>query len=115
MPGWAHQGSHKKHARTHCTELVLFHLVRSTGHVVHSNVIVAQNIDAPFFMLDWTRRGYTKKCVETHYAKVLFLHPVRSTCHRMCSGKSGARNIKSSTHYFSHMGGPIVDPIKGAS
>jgi hypothetical protein len=47
--------------RTHYAELVFFHLVRSTGHVVHSVVSVARNIDAPFFILWWAQCRFNEK------------------------------------------------------
>jgi hypothetical protein len=37
-----------KHSRTHYDELVFLHPVESMGHVVHSGVTVARNIDAIF-------------------------------------------------------------------
>jgi hypothetical protein len=48
MLWWARGGFHKKRARTHYSKLVFFHLVGSMGHVVHSGVFKAQNVDALF-------------------------------------------------------------------
>jgi hypothetical protein len=39
---------HKKCAGTHYDELVFLHPVGSMGHIVHSGVTEARNIDAPF-------------------------------------------------------------------
>jgi hypothetical protein len=63
------------------------------GHVVHSGVSEAQNVDALFFMLgcDWYR--YDRKRAETRYADLVFLHPVGSTGDVVHSGASGARNV----------------------
>jgi hypothetical protein len=37
MLGWGQCGFHKKGAETRYVELVFFHLVGFTGHVVHSD------------------------------------------------------------------------------
>jgi hypothetical protein len=51
MLGWDWYRYDKKHARTRYAELLFLHLVGSVGHVVHSSVSGAQNVDVIFFML----------------------------------------------------------------
>jgi hypothetical protein len=51
MLGWDRYGFHKKHTRTHYTELVFLHTVEYAGDIVHSGVFGVRNIDALFFML----------------------------------------------------------------
>jgi hypothetical protein len=54
-------------ARTRYTELVFLHPVGSVGHIVHSCVSRALNIDALFFMLRWNRYGLPKTDLRKHY------------------------------------------------
>jgi hypothetical protein len=56
------------------SELVILHLVRSTGFVVHSGASRTQNVDALFFMFRWAWCGFHKNHGGTCYAKLEFLH-----------------------------------------
>jgi hypothetical protein len=46
MLGWDRYGLYKKCAGTHYAELVFLHRVGFAGHVVHSSVSGARNVDA---------------------------------------------------------------------
>jgi hypothetical protein len=81
MLGWDQYEFDKKHIGTRYTKLVFFHLIGYVGHVVHSGLSGAQNIDALFFMLGWDQYEFDKKCVGTRYAEMLFLHLVVSMGH----------------------------------
>jgi hypothetical protein len=63
MLRWDWYVFHKKHARTHYTELAFLHLVGSVGHVVHYSASMTQNVDVLFFMLLWARYAFRKKRV----------------------------------------------------
>jgi hypothetical protein len=62
----------------------------STGHVMHSGVYGAGNVDALFFKLRWVWSGFWNKCDRTRYAEVVFLHPLGSVGQLVHSGASGA-------------------------
>jgi hypothetical protein len=82
--------THKKHFRIGCAELVFLHPVGSVGHIVHSGVSEAWNVDTQIFMLGWHRYGFHNNFDGRRYVGLLFLHPVGSTCHVVDSGASGA-------------------------
>jgi hypothetical protein len=73
----------------------VFHLLGYAGHVVHSSVFGAQNIDTLIFMLVWDRCSFHKKHVGTSYVELLFLHPVGFAGHIVYCGASRKRNINA--------------------
>jgi hypothetical protein len=77
------------------------------GHVVHSRVSGARNIDALFFKLGWDWYEFHKKRTGSRYVKLVFFASVGYVGHVMHSGVFGR---KKSTHYFSCKGGPSADP-----
>jgi crotonobetainyl-CoA:carnitine CoA-transferase CaiB-like acyl-CoA transferase len=95
MLRWDRLGFHKKRARTRYDELVFLHLVGYAGHVMHSGVSGARNIDVLFFMLRLDRFGFHKKHVGTRYDEHVFLHPVGFAGHIVDSRASGVRNVDS--------------------
>jgi hypothetical protein len=68
--------STKKHVGALYAKLVFLHPVGSVGHVVHSGVYRARNVEALFFLLRWDQNGFHKKA-----------H--RDTLHRTCDFASG--------------------------
>jgi hypothetical protein len=76
MLGCVRCGFHKKCTKICYAELVVLYPVGSVGHVVHSGVSRAQNVDALFLMLGWALCGFRKKRKGTHYAKLVHLLPV---------------------------------------
>jgi hypothetical protein len=93
MPGWARSGFHKKRARTHYAALMFLHPVGSMGHVVHSGVFEAQNVDTLFFMHRCVRCGFHKKRVGTLCTELVFLHPVGYVGHIVHSSASRPQNV----------------------
>jgi hypothetical protein len=93
MLGWDQCGFHKKCTRTHYTEVVFLHPVRSTGHVVYSSASGTRNVNALFFMLGWAQSGFNKMRIRTHYVDLVLLHPVGSVSHEVHSDAFGARNV----------------------
>jgi hypothetical protein len=85
--------------------------VRFAGHIVHSGVSGARNINAIFFILGWDRYGFDKKHAEASYTKIVFLHPVGSVGHLVLSVASGTRNVNT---LFSCSGGTKLDLRKSA-
>jgi hypothetical protein len=79
----------KKHAGTHCAELVFLHPVGAVGHEVHSGAFGARSVNTLFFMPGWDPYGFDKKRVGTRYAEHVFLHPVGSTRHVVHYVESG--------------------------
>jgi hypothetical protein len=72
----------------------------SAGHVVHSGMSGARNVNALFFMIGWVRCSFHKKHAGTCYAELVFLHHVGSVDHVVHSGASGAQNVN--TLFFMH-------------
>jgi ABC-type microcin C transport system permease subunit YejB len=60
------------------------------GHVVHSGVSGARNVNALFFMQLWDQYGFDKKYIGTRYAELLFLYTVGYVGHVVHSGAPGA-------------------------
>jgi hypothetical protein len=79
MLGFDKYGFDKKSIGMHYAKHVFLHLVGSAGHVVHSGVSGARNIDTLFFMLGWDWYRLQKRLTGTHCTKHVFLHPVEST------------------------------------
>jgi hypothetical protein len=74
---------------------VFLYPVGVAGHVMHSSVSGAQNVDTLFFMLEWAWYGLHRKHARTRYAKIVFLHPVGSAGHEVHSGGAGAQNVNT--------------------
>jgi hypothetical protein len=108
--GWDWCGFHKRRIGTLYAELVFFHPVGSTRHVVQYCASMAQNVDALFFMLGWAQCGLHKKRVGTCYAKLLFLHPMGSAGHVVHSGAYMPRNVDAL--FFMCGVGPVCIPQK---
>jgi hypothetical protein len=89
MLRWNRNGFHKKRSGARYAELVFLRPVGLVGHVMHSCVSRARNIDALFFMLGWDRYVLYKKHVETHFIILVFFHPVGYAGHVVQSCASG--------------------------
>jgi hypothetical protein len=72
---------------------MFFHLVGSSGHIVHSGASGVRNVVAIFFMLVWARYDFNKKRAGAHFVEIVFLHLVRAAGHVVHYGASGARNV----------------------
>jgi hypothetical protein len=90
----------KKAHDTRYAELVVF-ILWAAGHVVHSGVPRAQNINALFFMLGWDQYRFHKKRAGTCYAELVFFHPVGFVGHVVHSTTSVLRNVDT---LFSSLG-----------
>jgi hypothetical protein len=106
MLEWNRYGFDKNHVTTHYAECVFLHPVESAGHVVHSIVCGARNIDALILMPGWDRYGFHKKRDGTCYAKLVFLQAMGSAGHVVHSGMYG------SMYNFSCSGGTGLDLTK---
>jgi hypothetical protein len=74
MLGLVRYGFDKKRIRTRDAKTVFLHPVGSVGHVVHSGVCRAQNIDVPVFMLVWVWCSFHKNRTRTREIEFVFLH-----------------------------------------
>jgi hypothetical protein len=68
-------------AGTRYAKLVLLHLVKYAGHVVHFAASIVWDIDALYFMLRWDRYVFHKRCTGICYTELVFLHPMRFLGH----------------------------------
>jgi hypothetical protein len=57
------------------------------GHVVHSDVYGARNVDALLFMLGWVVYGFYKMRDGTPYAKLVSLHLMGYASHVVHCGE----------------------------
>jgi hypothetical protein len=70
---------------------------------LYSQMSMARNIDAPFFMLGWARCRFHKMRTQTPNSKIVFLHPVGSADQIVHSVVTRPQN--TSMHYFSYSSG----------
>jgi hypothetical protein len=95
MLGWALCRFQKQCVGTCYAELVFFPPVEYVGHVVHSVVSGARNINVLFSSSGGPDAVSRKKCARTCYGELLFLHPVGSAAHVVHSGAFRARNVNT--------------------
>jgi hypothetical protein len=82
---WIPQKAHRDTLRRTC----VFPFVGITGHVVHSCVFVAQNVDTLFFKLGWARCDFYRKRIGISYAELVLFHVVGSAGHVAHSVRPG--------------------------
>jgi hypothetical protein len=63
---------YKKRIGTCYAELVFLPPMGYAGHIVHSGLSGAYNVDALFFMLGWPQCCFRKKRTRTRYIKLVF-------------------------------------------
>jgi hypothetical protein len=115
MLGWSWYRFRKRDGWTCYAELVYFHPVGSTGHVVHCGASRAQNIDALFLLLGWDRYGLYKKRAGTLYAELVFLHPIGPVGHIVYPARPGHETsmLYFSTVFLGYAGHVVHSGVSG--
>jgi hypothetical protein len=112
MLGWTRCGLHKKCAGIHYTKFVIFHLVRSMGHIVHYGASGPRNVDGLFFMLGGPSAVSRKSATRHVIPNLCFCIWWDLRVKQCIPVRLGHETL---THYFSCFGEPDTDLTKSAS